>query len=377
MKNSIFIIILFSLVACQPTTDDLATKKATLKEKIAELKSLQSEIDLLSEEVDELSPEKKIDSVMVELTAVGTSDFNRMVSLQGSVVSDEIVNASSEMGGRIISMTAREGQYISRGALVATIDMETVKNQINEIKTSLDLANTVYERQKRLWDQQIGSEMQYLQAKSNKESLEKNLVTVESQLSKSRVYAPASGIVNKEYLKAGEVAGPGTPIIEILDTRNLKVTADVPEQYLGSIKKGDKIKLFFPALNKELDAKISLIGATIDPANRTFEIETKLDNRKGIYKPNLLAEIQFEDFSESDVVTIPLELIQEEVSGRKYVFIVKTDKENRDVAAKAYITLGPSYEGDVVVTDGLTSEDRLVTVGGRSLVEGDYLAPSK
>jgi len=245
MNKSILSILTVSvlLVACQPEQDALTTKRAELKEKTELLRTLQSEIATLQDEVETLSPEKKRDSVMVKVDPIEIQPFSRKVNIQGSVVSDETVYASSEMGGRILSVNVKEGQQISRGALVATVDMETVQLQINEMQTSLDLANTVYERQKRLWDQEIGSEIQYLQAKNNKERLEKSLATMRKQLSKKNVYAPISGVVNKEFASAGEVAGPGTPIVEILDSRKVKVKADVPEQYLATIRKGQKVKL--------------------------------------------------------------------------------------------------------------------------------------
>ena len=378
MNKYILLIITASLllVACQPEKDELTMKRAELKEKTAALRTLQTEITALQEEVERLSPERKRDSVMVQVMPVEVQSFSRKVNIQGSVMSDETVFASSEMGGRILSVNVKEGQQVSRGALIATLDMETVQLQINEMQTSLDLAVTVYERQKRLWDQEIGSEIQYLQAKNSKERLEKSLETMRKQLSKKNVYAPISGVVNKEFASAGEVAGPGTPIVEILDSRKVKVKADVPEQYLPIIKRGQNVKLSFPALNKEVDSKVSLIGASIDPANRTFEIEMRLNNSQGIYKPNLLTEIEFVDFTQEEAVVIPLELLQEEVSGRKYVYLSKEDKEGRDVATKAYITLGASFEGSVVVEEGLSVGDQLVTVGGRSLVAGNYLAPN-
>lgn len=379
MKNTLLYTLLalaiFS-VGCQQSTNELQAKKDLLKEKRTELRALQEEVDILTQEVESLSPEKKKDSVMVVLDTITPEIFVRKVSLQGSVVSDETVYASSEMGGRIIKVYVKEGQQISRGTLIATLDMETVEKQIEEMQTSLDLATTVYDRQKRLWEQEIGSEIQYLQAKNNKERLEKSLATMSSQLKKKNVYAPISGVVNKEFLSSGEVAAPGAPIMEILDSRKVKVKADVPEQYLAEISRGDQVKLYFPALNQELDSKVSLIGASIDPANRTFEIEMTLNNQKKIYKPNLLAEITFVDYKEDDVVVIPLELIQEEVSGKNYVYIAGKDAEGRDIAKKSYVTLGASYEGSVVIEDGLKKGDRLVTAGGRSLVEGNYLAPT-
>ena len=364
------------IIACQVEQDELAAKRIELKEKTALLRILQSEIDVLQEEVEMLSPEKKRDSIMVKLDSIYIQPFVRKVNIQGSVISDETVYASSEIVGRILSVNVKEGQQVSRGTLVATIDMVTVELQINEIQTTLDLAMTVYKRQKNLWDQEIGSEIQYLQAKNNKERLEHSLATMRKQLSKKNIYAPISGVINKKFASAGEVAGPATPILELLDSRKIKVKADVPEQYIATIKNGQQVKIRFPALNEEVYSKISLIGASINPTNRTFEIEMNLNNVKGMYKPNLLTEIEFVDYTKDEAIVIPLELLQEEVSGRKYVYVSKKDKDGRDIATKAYITIGASYEGSVVIEDGLAAGDLIVTVGGRSLVAGNYLSPN-
>lgn len=361
------------IVSCRPEGDDLTQKKALLKEKTTALRTLQKEVEMLKEEVAKLSPEIIPDSTLVTVQDIENTDFVRRVLVQGSVVANETVYASSTVGGRLISMNVKEGQQVSRGHLIATVDMETVEKSIAELETALSLANTLYERQKRLWEQEIGSEIQYLQAKNNKERLEKNLATAKSQLKHKNVYAPISGTVQMEFIGAGEVAGPGTPIVEILDTRNLKIQADVPEQYLTNIKKGTKVHVAFPALNKEMDSKVTLVGASIDPSNRTFKVETSLNNNKREFKPNLLAELSFTDMSKDDVVTIPLDIVQEEVSGKKYVYKVTKDQKGRDQATKAFITLGESYDGRVVIENGLVAGDQLVVAGGRSLTEGSLL----
>lgn len=361
------------VVSCRPEGDELTQKKALLKEKSTALRALQQEVATLKEEVAKLSPEIIPDSTLVQVAQVGATDFVRRVLIQGSVVASESVYASSTVGGRLTSMNVKEGQQVSRGQLIATVDMETVEKSIAELNTALSLANTVYERQKSLWEKEIGSEIQYLQAKNNKERLEDNLAAAKSQLKHKNVYAPISGTVQMEFIGAGEVAGPGTPIVEILDTRNLKVQADVPEQYLTNIKRGTPLKVSFPALAKEVDSKVVLVGASIDPSNRTFKVETSLNNSKREYKPNLLAELSFVDLSRDDVVTIPLDIVQEEVSGRKYVYKVTKDEKGRDQATKTFITLGESYDGNVVIEEGLVSGDQLVTTGGRSLTEGSLL----
>ena len=377
MNKFILILISFTILtmACAPSNEnptDLEGKKALLKTKNSELKTLKAAIDSLESEIAALSPEKKIKRKPITLDTIQLQEFNRFVDVQASVQSSDVVNISSETGGRILMINAKEGQAVRRGQLIATLDLEAVDKQIQELEVSQSLAVTVYERQKRLWDQNIGSEIQFLEAKNNKERLEKTIESLKLQLSKRNVYAPISGVIDREFVKQGEMTSPGMPLAQILNARKLKIVADVTEKYLGQLKKGDKVKIFFPALNQEMERRITLIGRSIDPTNRTFKIEIETPNPKGVLKPNLLADVSFNDFSQKEAIVVPISLLQEEVSGDQYMFIAT--KENGElIARKKIVEISESYDGKVIVTKGLNPNDLIILEGARSITDGEYL----
>ncbi|MCB0682256.1 MAG: efflux RND transporter periplasmic adaptor subunit, partial [Saprospiraceae bacterium] len=347
---------------------DLEGKKALLNEKKTALTTLEHEVAQLEKEIAELDPSTKTKRTPVTTIQLERRDFEHFIDIQGTVQSDERINISSETGGRILDLKVQEGQTVSKGQLVALLDLEQIEKQIAEVQTSLDLAQEVYERQKRLWDQNIGSEIQYLQAKNNKERLEKSLETLQFQLDKSKVYAPISGVVETVVLKAGELAGPGAPIVQVLNTNQVKVVAEVPENYLQAIRKGEWVTVKFPALDTEQKARVSLIGSTINPGNRTFSVEVDLSNPRGLLKPNLLAIMLLNDYSQTAAVVVPLEVVQQEVGGKSYVF-VKGEGQDGALAKKVYVKTGQTYRGEVVITNGLTGEEELILEGARGLAD--------
>lgn len=375
MKQFIYIILATMLVAsCQPKDEnptDVPGIKAKIAEKKTELKALETEIKDLQADLAKLEP-KKEEKVVVTVEPIAMKAFNAFSTVQANVVSDEVVMASSETGGRILVMNVREGQYVKRGQMIAKVDLVSLEKQLDEIRTNLAFATTVYDRQKRLWEQEIGSEIQYLQAKNNKEQLENGIETLKTQLAKANVYAPISGVVDKEFLKAGEMAGPGAPIVQILNTSKIKVVADIPETNIQNIKKGDMVEVSLPALDITMNKKISLIGRSVDPANRTFKVEVDIDNSKGLIKPNLLAELKFNSMSKKDVITVPVDLIQEGVDGEKFVYVTKSDGATT-VATKKFIDTAESFEGNIIVTEGLTIQDNIIVNGSTAVREGMQL----
>jgi len=353
--------------------EDLAGKKEYLKLKQEEFKSLEREIKQLEKDIIELDPSAKKDVTLVTVDTLELSKFERFTTLQGNIISDDLVNASSEIGGRLLDVLVREGQSVRKGQLIAKVDLEAVENQISELNTSLDLAKTVYERQKRLWDQNIGSEIQFLQAKNNKERIEKSLESIQFQLSKQNVYSPASGVVERQVRQAGEITSPGGPIIQILNTYNVKIVVDAPESYLGIVKRGDYVDIKVPALEKEFKGRVSLLGRVIDPANRTFKVEVNLNNSKGEYKPNLLAEMLVKELEQEDVIVVPLELIQREVSGDEYVYVVANPQAEEWKTKKVYVQTGESYDNNIVVEEGLSPNDLLVVKGARQILNNEFI----
>ena len=373
MKYLLNILILASLflASCQQAEEiptDLNGKKTYLKTKQTELRELQKKIASIEAEIEAIDPEAKKEKprTLVTTQTITRTDFNRYIELQAAVEAEDMVAASSETGGRIISLKVKEGQYVKRGQLIATTDLEQINKSIAEIEKGLELAVDVFSRQKRLWDQNIGSEIQFLQAKNNKERLEKSLETVQHQLTKGNVYAPKSGVIETVIAKAGEMAGPGAPIVQILNTSQIKIAANVPEKFLRNVKQGEMMTIEIPALDMKTKGRVTMLGRTINPANRTFKVEVNLSNPKGLLKPNLLANMLLNDFSAKDVITVPLELVQQEVSGKDYVF-VKKDGTDGAMASKIYVTTGESYDGNIIIQKGLQGGEELIATGARGM----------
>ena len=382
MKKIFIYILLASLAACSPKTDnstipeDLEGKKQFLSAKKKELKELKTQIDKVSKQIAKLDPPKEKPAKPVATQILKSKEFKRFVEVPANIVAEDIVNASSDMGGRLLGVNVKEGQYVKKGQLIATTDMSNLENQIAELKTSLSLATTVFERQKRLWDQNIGSELQFLEAETNKERLEKSLQTIQTQANKKNVYAPISGIVDKKYLSQGEIASPGMPIVQILNTGKIKVVADLQESMLQSIKMGDMVDVYYPALDKTIKSKITLVGRSIDPSNRTFKVEIATNSMGGQLKPNLMAEVRFNDLTQSNAVVIPVETIQEDVKGNKFVFKAKASG-NKKIAEKTYIEVGESSEDGAIILIGLEEGDELITTGALNLTHNDPITISE
>lgn len=366
---------LFSLVACtQETTtmpEDLDGRIKMLNSLKKEMKDLENKIAEIQDSISVLEPQK-VNKRPVSVIKPEVSEFKHYISVQGSLMSDDMVNASSDLGGRVMKLSVKEGQNIRKGQLIADLDMETLDKQRAELLKTLELAEEVYARQERLWKQNIGSELQYLQAKNNKERLEKSLETLDFNKAKSKVYAPISGSVLSLNIKAGEMAGPGMPIVTLLNVSNIKVSAEVPESYLKSIKKGDKVEVELPALGETRTATINLIGNAINPANRTFKIEASLKNSNKILKPNLLANVKLNDYTKADAISIPVELVQQEVGGKSYVYTIQ-EKDNNLTAQKLYVTTGEVQNGKIIINEGLTGDEQLILDGARMVVNDEVV----
>lgn len=361
------------LVACSQNQasdeipEDIAAKKAMLKSKQVEAQALASFIDSLEQAIYKQDPSsRQEEKVLVTTAPVTITDFTHYVEIQGTVKADDYVDVSSEVAGRILSLKVKEGDAVKKGQLIATIDPEATKKQLAELETSIDLAQTVYDRQKRLWDQQIGSEIQYLQAKNNLDRLNKNMELLQLQLDKTNVYAPVSGEVERVVLQSGELASPGMPIVMMIDMSNLKVVVDLPEKYLNTMKKGQRIDVHFPALQKDMTLPVSLIGNVINPGNRTLPVELALrGSNSRMVKPNLLALAKINDLKIEDAITVPIELVQQEIGGKDYLMIAAGNK-----AKKVYVKTGDSYEGNIVIEEGLEGNETLIVEGARGLING-------
>jgi len=377
MRNIItLLIITLFLASCGGGTESINIEEQSvtvlrdsLRAKQGRYQALAKDIEGLKTLIEEKDPTARKRLPIVTTQRVERSDFAHYTDVQGSVEAENLVSVSSETGGRIIDLKIQEGQSVRKGQLVAKVDLEQVEKQISELETQLELANDLYDRQKRLWDQEIGSEVQYLQAKNTKERLEKSLESIKLQLSKEDIYAPISGVVEMVIVNAGEIAAPGAPIAQILNTNKVKIVADVPETLISAVNRGERVIASIPALNWEKEVRITDLGRTIDKTIRTLKVEAAISNN-GKIKPNLLATMRIKDKEENDVVTIPLELVQQEVGGKSYVMI-KEQGDQSAVAKKVYVSTGDSYEGKVVISEGLKGGEEIIVKGSRSLNDGE------
>ena len=364
------------LAACgggEEEVQDLASMKAEMQEKRTVMKTLKSEMEALAAKIDEADTTVKRDMrALVTTSALSRKTFTRYIEIQGSVQAETTVKVSSETGGRLTMFNLSEGDYVKKGQLIAKVDMEGVNKQIAELQTRLSLARDVFTRQKSLWDQNIGSEIQFLQTKNNVEALEKSIETVSFQLTKANVYSPASGMVNMTFTDNGEVIAPGMPLFDILNLGEIKIVSDVPEIYLTSIRKGETVKIKIPALGEERSGRITLIGTAVNPNNRTFKVEIKLSNAGKKLIPNLLTSIMVKDYTATNAIVLTDNLIQQEVSGKSYVF-VKVKGDESDIAKKIFVELGETYEGETEIKSGLTGTETIIVEGARGLVENEAI----
>jgi membrane fusion protein, multidrug efflux system len=349
----------------------LSCSKPDKKTELADLKSQQKEIEAKIKTLEkELGTGKKVEATPINVTvsAVEPQNFKHFVEAQGVVTSKNIVQVTPQMGGAITGIFITEGQVVRKGQLVATIDNSVMKESLIEIKTQLELASTVFNKQKALWDQQIGTEIQYLQAKANKESLEKRINTMDTQLGMSKVYAPISGTVEKLIQKSGEMGMPGSPMAQIVNVGDLKVVAKIGDTYVGSVKKGDAITVKFPDINKEFTTRISLVNGLIDPASRTFGIEANIPNLGGSLKPNQVAIININDLSKGNSLVVSQNVVQK-TEGGDLVYVATTEGGKKIAKAKKVKT-GISYNGNIEIIEGLTAGEMVITQGYQDLVDG-------
>lgn len=352
--------------------EDLASLKEIQKEKRDQLKQLERELDELERRIEEVDTSQVRALPTVGLDTLVRYDFNHYVEVQGTVQSRDVVAATSEIGGRITALFVDEGDRVRAGQIIARTDDATLRAQEAEIESQLSLARELFERQKRLWEQKIGSEVQYLQAKNNKENLEKRLETLKVNLEKTKVRAPKSGLVDELRLKAGEFASPGLPIATIIDDRRLKVVMEVPENYLGKVNKGDTIILDFPNIDDRRWAIVSLVGSRINPRNRTFSAEALLTaDSKGLIRPNMLVTALINDYTQPNAIQVPINMVQQEIGGDNFVYLKGKRSDGQTVAVKQKVTVGRVFKGMAVVKEGLEEGQILLLEGARNLREGE------
>ncbi len=347
------------------------------KDELAQLKVAQAEnekkIKALEIEIAKLDPAKTVEA-KVKPVAIDTLDaavFRHYVELQGTVDAKNNVMITPKTGGAVVAMYVREGDFVKAGTVIGKIDNSILTQTVEELKTQLSLANTIFEKQKNLWDQKIGTEMQYLQAKNNKESLERKLSTLNTQLSQTNIVSPMAGVVDMVNVKVGEMASPGVGVVRVVNLSNLKVSAKVSDTYAASVRKGDEVIVKFPDLKKEFKARVTFVSTAVDPLSRTFTIEANLPSDKDI-KPNMMAQVQINDATSKNALAIDQNYVQSTEKGN--VVYVAVAEGNKKVAKAREVKTGLSYNGKVEILSGLTAGDQLITLGYQEVSDGQPIS---
>jgi len=372
MKNILAAGILFlAMQSCNVADDSLEGKMSQLEALKSEALDLSAEIKRLETDIVAMDPsalKSSLNATIITTLPVQQESFIHKIEVRGNVNSRANAVVSAEMMGRVVSTRVQEGDQIAAGQVILELDKSVMKNNVEELKTSIELARTVFERQKRLWDQNIGTEIQFLQAKNNMEGLERRLQTLESEMNKLTVRAPFSGTIDQLNVRVGEMLSPGSPIALLTSTRDMYVTGEVSERYVGRFASGDSVDVSFPFVNTSLSATISSVGTVINPNNRTFSVEINLKNVPNNVKPNMIASLLLVDYENDNSVVIPTYLVLQDRIGN-FVW-VKKQVDGIEVAQKAYIETGNSFMEKTEINSGLSVGDVLVDKGFREMNEG-------
>lgn len=359
----------FVIISCggAPQQDPMA--------RLSELKDQKSKIDseitsLEAQLMAEGKIEKKIRTIA--LTKLEPTPFKHYIDLQGKVEAEETVMATSQIPGTLVRVYVKNGDAVKKGQLLAELDDAVMQKSIAELEGQLVTARDLYSRQKSLWEQKIGSEVQYIQAKNSVESLERSLATLKENWNMTRIKAPTSGTVDMVQLKVGQAISPGMPLCAIVNMSDLKMVGNVTEAYIAKVKKGDKVQLYFPDTDKEISSSISFVSKIISPQSRTFTVESKLPS--GDFRSNQIAVIKIVDYANPKAITIPVNLIQTDASGDFVLGIERTQEPNRGVVKKYLIKQGQNYNGLVEIVEGLKAGDEVISTGYQEIVEGEVVA---
>jgi RND family efflux transporter MFP subunit len=369
MKNlsyTVLIVFMLALSACGgKKKDPLSTKKEQLKKLKVQQSKVNAEIRKLENEITALSAEANKDKVIpVIAKTLSKREFVHYLQVQGVVDSDKSIRVSSETGGQIKNIYVKNGQFVSAGTTIAKTDDVLIRKGLAELEQSLDFVKINYEKQKQLWDKKVGTEIEFLSAKNQYESLLRKKESLEEQLAKTTIKAPISGVVDNIFLKEGEMSAPGVPILQIVNGGDVKLVADVPETYSASIKRGTVVTVKFPALNKTVQSTVISVGEVISPSDRSFKVEIALSNAEKLYKPNMLATVEIKDYEKKDAVVVPRNAI---MKGEEEEFVFVTQN---NIAKKIAIKTGVNYQGETEVLSGLNGTEQLITVGFQDLADG-------
>ncbi len=374
MKNLSIIIsvflLLFIVVSCKSGQGgDKKTELENLKKQRSEI---DGKIQKLEKELAASSGDTSSKNILnVEVYELVTAPFAHYVEIQAKVEADENINVSSKLPGTIQSISVRNGDEVVAGQLLAELDNQVIKDGIEEVKTQLSLATILFDKQNNLWKEKIGTEVQFLSAKSNKEAVEKRMESLNEQLEMSRIKSPISGTIDDVTIKVGQVIAPGMTAFRVVNSSKLKVGGEVAEAYTSMVKKGNEVKILFPDLNKELKSKISFVSKAINTLNRSFTVEVGLDANEKDLRPNMIAILKIKDYQSDSALSVPSTLIQFSEEG-KYIYLAKSEN-GKLVARRQSIITGRTNVENTEIRKGLAAGDKIIKAGSQEVTEGQFI----
>lgn len=377
MKKTILLVMMTALFAAcggGHGTDELSRKRA-------ERDSLKTVNDAIGKRIKELEDwltendsTVKRNLPTVTAFALKVGPFGHYVDVHGNVKADKAAALTSMSPGRIRGIKVQAGERVSAGQLLVSVDNDVVGKQIQQAQAALELATTAFEKQDELWKQHIGSEMQFLQAKSQKEQAEAGLASLREQLRLTNITAPFDGTVDEVMLRDGDMVAPGVPVLRIVDLNGVQLEADVPESYLKSMRSGAPVRVSFPSVNESFDAKLDHVGEFIDPANRTFKVTVRVPKNESYMRPNLLADISILDASTDSAMVVPSRAVLEDVSGNNYVFVAEKTRNDEARARKVMVKRVSEYKGSTSIVPAepgsLKGGETIIDEGGKNVSGG-------
>lgn len=349
-------------------SNDLVAIRKKKAKIVASQKEINEQLKQLDDAIARLDVIKKVP--LITTFMVNDTLFNHYLDLQGSVTTKDLLVIYPEFSGTLTDVYVQEGQTVKKGQLLAKIDDGGLSQQLGQMQIQFELAKTTFDRQQRLWDQKIGSELQFLQAQSNFKAQEKAIAQLKKQIEKTSVRAPFSGTIDDVMTEQGSVVAAGqSQLMRIVNLNNMYIETEVPEKYINHISRNKKVEVEFPVLGESMISKIRQVGSFINPANRTFKVEIAIPNKKKNIKPNLTARLKINDYTNKNALLIPQSIISENARGEQFVYVIKNENEAA-IAKKVFIQTGRS-QGDIIeILDGLHSGDEIISEGARSVTDG-------
>jgi membrane fusion protein, multidrug efflux system len=352
----------------KPSIDELIkAKNATALQ--ASKAILQADLTKIDEALATMNVKKE--EALVSIDTLTQSTFEHYLDIQGSVNTKENILVQPEMPGTLVNLNVKAGQRVGKGQVLGKIDDAGMSQQVSSLETQYQLAKTTFERQKNLWNQKIGSEIQYLQAQTQMISLQKAVAEAKAGLSKTLILAPFSGTIDEIFVERGQVVSASPQgLMRIVNLGNMYVSTTVPETYIGKLKVGTEVSVYLASLDKTYKGKVRQVGNFINPNNRSFGIEVALPNPDNLLRPNQVAKLKIIDYVRKNAVVVPTNIIQEDAAGNQFVFVVANANSKTGIAKKAIVTVGKSSDNVTEILNGLAANDIIVTEGASTISEG-------